>query len=147
MISLKKSILLIILICLVSIAGAQSKKRLQPGKLYESGEQIYAPRYGFNAVVPAGWEGTLPRDTEIFLLMPDSISVGGEVFTFATDKKDLASVKEGWIKGANLSDNIVIKAKGEIATQGDMISSEVEAVGDQVNKGYKGFIAARCSPH
>ena len=74
-----KYIALITLSLTFVTANAQSKKRLQPGKLYEPGEKIYAPRYGVNTVIPDGWEGTLPREMEIFLLMPNTTEYGGEV--------------------------------------------------------------------
>ena len=145
MTSLRNGILLIVLSAITLVVDAQSKKRLQPGKLYEPGEKIYAPRYGFTSVIPDGWEGTLPRDTEIFLLMPRT-EIGGEIFTFASIQKDLASMSESWKKGVNLSETIIIKSSGEIKTDGDMISSEVVGSGEHVNKGGKGFVAAKCNP-
>lgn len=131
----------------VGMMLAQSAKRLQPGTLYQSGEKIYAPRYGFTAVVPDGWGGVLPRETEMFLLMPVGSTGGGEIFTFAVQAKDIQSIKANWTKGAPLTESILIKSAGEIIEEGDMITSEVVASGENVNRGYKGFIAARCSPH
>ena len=130
----------------VGIGLAQSAKRLQPGTLYEAGEKIYAPRYGFNGVIPEGWEGVLPRETELFLLMPNG-ATGGEIFTFASQEKDIPSIKANWTKGAALTESIFIRSAGEIAEEGDMIISDVVASGENVNRDYKGFIAARCSPH
>jgi len=133
------------LLLVTELCSAQAKKRLQPGKIYEPGEKIYAPKYGFNGVVPEGWDGTLPRETEIFLLMPRT-GIGGEVFTFVSVDNNLQSIREAWLKGANLSESILIKAT-DIVTEGDMISSEVIAQGENINKGNKGFIAAKCSPY
>jgi hypothetical protein len=147
MTSTLKYIAAVALSFMIMDADAQSKKRLQPGKLYEPGEKIYAPRYGVNTVIPEGWEGTLPRETEIFLLMPNTTDYGGEVFTFVSDKKDIASLKENWLKGTNLSETIVIKANNEVGMDGDMIFAEVVPVGQAVNKGYKGFVAAKCSSY
>ena len=144
--TMKNIIILIALFISVEGIYAQSKKRLQPGKIYEPGEKIYAPKYGVNGVIPEGWDGTLPREMEIFLLMPRT-AIGGEIFTFANDKKDLASIREGWLKGANLSESIIIKSNGDIVTNGDMISTEVVPKGESVNTGYKGFVAAKCSPY
>lgn len=63
------SILCLIFIALTFQSVAQKKKvRLQPGKMYEPGETLYAPRFGFIAKVPEGWEGILPRESEVFLL-------------------------------------------------------------------------------
>lgn len=125
---------------------AQSKKRLQPGKLYEPGQKIYAPRFGFESAVPAGWNGTLPRESEIFLLTPQTINVGGEIFTFASAGSDLESIRAAWLKGTNLSETIIIKAKDNVTVNGDMISAEVISEGQGVNKGYKGYAIARCGP-
>jgi len=42
-------------------ACTQNKKcRIEPGRLYEAGETLYAPRFGFTATVPEGWEGMSP---------------------------------------------------------------------------------------
>jgi hypothetical protein len=126
------------------ILAQNKKKRLQPGKLYEHGEKIYAPRFGFESVIPEGWEGTLPRESEIFLLMPDTITIGGEIFTFASEATDLKSIRDNWLKGAKLSENMLIKAKGEPVINGDMISAEVVPAGEAVNTGNKGYVVARC---
>lgn len=136
-----------VVLCLItSLLFAQSGKRLHPGKMYESGEKIHAPRFGFNAEVPSGWQGMLPMDTEIFLLTPNTIDTGGEIFTFVSNKEDLQSIADGWKQGAKLSESLMIVAPGEITRDKDMISSEVVAKGEQVNKGYKGFVTAKCSP-
>lgn len=146
MISAFKNLCLLFLIAsVIQISYGQSKKRLQPGKIYEPGEKIYAPKYGFNSVVPEGWDGTLPREMEIFLLVPRP-GMGGEVFTFASVGTDLESIRQNWIKGVNLSESILIKSKGEITTNGDMISAEVTPDGENINRGNRGFVAAKCSP-
>jgi hypothetical protein len=134
----------LLLIAVVVVNGQTKKKRLQPGKLYDAGEVIYAPRYGFTSVIPTHWEGTLPREVEIFLLVPDTISVGGEIWTFASEKNDLQSLKKNWTQGMNLSETIAIKATN-IVEHEDMIASEVVPAGHNVNKGNKGYAIARCS--
>ena len=120
-------------------------KRLRPGTLYASGESVYAPRYGFTSVIPNGWEGTLPLDTEIFLLLPATQSTGAEIYTFASEQNELSLLNERWEKGIWLSESIRIKATG-ITIQDDMISSEVVPEGDMVNTNTKGFAAAKCGP-
>ena len=145
--TLKTTLMLLILTAGFCVnVQAQLKNRLQPGKMYEAGEKIYAPRYGFNSVVPEGWEGTLPREEEIFLLVPIG-EIGGEVFTFVNFQKDLETIRESWSKGVSLSETIMIKPAGKIETSGNMITAEVVPSGEAVNKGYKGFAAAVCSPY
>ena len=72
------TLLLLMVLCTGSMAQ-NKKSRLQPGKIYNAGEAIYAPRYGFNATIPADWEGMLPRESEVFLLTPTG-SVFGEIY-------------------------------------------------------------------
>jgi len=110
---------LLLLLCVgLSVPSVGQKKgRLQPGKMYEAGETLYSPKFGFTAKVPTGWEGILPRDTEVFLLT----------------------------KGVELSQGIRMKAINP-TIQDDLLTSEIIAEGDYVNKGNKGFAATKCGP-
>ena len=123
---------------------AQKKIRLQPGKIYEPGETLYSPRFGFIAKVPAGWEGILPRESEVFLLSTTTETYG-EIYIFGTEHNNLNTIKEGWIKGVELSESMRMQAVNPILQEG-LLTSEITIVGDLVNKGNKGFAVARCSP-
>src|SRR5688572_16621778 len=101
-------ILLIVFTCFQSV-HAQKKKRLQPGKMYEVGDTLYAPRFGYIATVPQGWHGTLPRESEVFLLTTTT-STYGEIYVFGRNEGDLAVMAEAWTKGVDLSETIKIKA-------------------------------------
>jgi hypothetical protein len=122
----------------------KNKVRLQPGKMYEPGEALYAPRFGFIAKVPEGWEGVLPRESEVFLLTTTTATYG-EIFVFGNDHSDLSSMRNTWTKGIDLSDGIRIKAINPTEKDG-MLTSEILTEGAYVNKGNKGFVAARCGP-
>jgi len=121
-----------------------NKGRLQPGRLYEPGETLYAPRFGFIAKVPEGWEGMLPRETEVFLLMTTT-STYGEVFMFGREKGDLNSMRETWVKGFVLSETMRLKAT-DPAIADDMLMGEVVIEGEYINKAFKGFAVAKCNP-
>jgi hypothetical protein len=124
---------------------AQKKKsRLQPGKMYEPGETLYAPRFGFIAKVPVGWEGILPRESEVFLLSTTT-STYGEIFVFGSEHGDLNTMLKNWNKGVDLSESIRMKAINP-SIQDGILSCEITAEGELVNKGNKGFAIARCSP-
>src|SRR4051812_40045939 len=98
---------LLLIILFTTNSFAQSKKqRLQPGKRYDAGQKIYAPKFGFESTIPTGWEGTLPRESEIFSLMPIT-PIGGQVFAFSSMGSDLKSMRETWMKGVNLSESIL----------------------------------------
>lgn len=140
------NLLFCVVMMVIFIPGiAQKKKaRLQPGKMYEAGETLFAPRFGFVAKVPQGWEGILPRESEVFLLTTTT-STYGEIFVFGNEHGDLTTMKANWEKGVALSESIKMKSVNATITDG-MLTSEIIAEGDQVNKGNKGFAAARCSP-
>lgn len=128
-----------------SQAEAQKKKsRVQPGRIYQPGDTLFAPRLGFVAQVPQGWEGTLPRESEVFLLS-STTSTYGEIFVFGNPTGDVTAMRDSWMKGVSLNDDIKLKAVNATVKDG-MLTSDVTAEGEYVNKGYKGFAAARCNP-
>jgi hypothetical protein len=136
---------LIVLLILLPIVGlAQSSKRIQPGKVYEPGEALYAPRLGFRAAVPQGWTGVLPRESEVFLL--SSYTSPAEVFVLARESGTVEQLKKDWELGFDMDENIRIKAKGAAITNGTL-TAEVIATGDFINKSMRGYAIARCSPH
>jgi hypothetical protein len=132
---------LCILFCIPAMVLAQ---RLQPGKLYEAGETLYAPRFGFTAKVPQGWEGMLPRDTEVFLLTTTTATYG-EIFVFGRDAIALETLQQSWQTGIALSENIKLTAiQSEI--KNEMLTAEVSLEGPYVNKENRGFAITRCNP-
>ena len=127
-----------------SVTAQKKQARLQPGRMYDAGETLYAPRFGFVAKVPVGWEGILPRESEVFLLSSTTATYG-EIWIFGNERTDLNTMKTNWVQGLDLSESIRIKAVNPTEEDG-LLSSEVIAEGELVNKGYKGFVAGRCSP-
>ena len=141
----------IILIISGTILSFQSnaqhkKKRLQPGHLYAAGDTLFAPRFGFTSKVPEGWQGVLPRDTEVFMLTSINTSVYGDVYVFGRDQGDLNSMKDSWSKGFDLTETIRLKATSPTLV-GGTLSAEVIAAGESINNGYRGFSIARCNPN
>ncbi len=139
-------LLFTLVVIMTSLSGhaQKNKSRLQPGRLYEPGETLYAPRFGFSAKVPEGWEGMLPRETEVFLLMTTT-STYGEVFMFGREQGDLNSMREAWMKGFELSESMRLKATAPAITD-EMLMGEVVIEGEYINKSYKGFAVAKCNP-
>lgn len=119
------------------------KNRIQPGKIYNAGDSIYTPRYGFSGQIPEGWVGVLPRETEVFLLNSTSGSFG-EIFVFGREKIDLAQLAETWKAGVNVSETIRLKAT-DPTLEGDLLYAHAEATGNYLPpKNYRAFAATRC---
>lgn len=119
------------------------KNRIQPGRMYSAGDSIYTPRYGFSGVIPQGWVGVLPRETEVFLLN-SSTGTFGEIFVFGREKTDLTQLAETWKAGVNASETVTLKAT-DPKIEGDLLFSHVEAAGNYLPpKNYRAFAATRC---
>ncbi|EMS31185.1 hypothetical protein C943_02332 [Mariniradius saccharolyticus AK6] len=119
-----------------------SKTRLQPGRLYASGEEIYAPTFGFTSKVPDGWVGALPRETEVFLLNANS-GFFGEMYVFGREQTDLNRLAEDWKKGVKVTETLTLMAVNP-RVEGSLLFGDVQATGNFVNKNYRGFAATRC---
>lgn len=138
---------LLILLCLVLVLGVKAqtnKGRIQPGRLYKPGETLYAPRFGFTAKVPEGWEGMLPRETEVFLLMTTTATYG-EVFMFGREQGDLNSMRDAWVQGFVLSETMKLKAS-TAAIEDGLLKADVKIEGEYINKSFKGYAVAKCNP-
>jgi hypothetical protein len=142
--SQKILLLLLILTLSINAISQQKKNRIQPGKMYEAGEVLYSPRFGFIAKVPVGWEGVLPRESEVFLLTTTTATYG-EIFVFGREHGDLNSMRETWMKGVDLSETIRIKAINP-TLENDLLYAKITAEGEFINKGFEGFVISRCSP-
>jgi hypothetical protein len=119
------------------------KNRIQPGKLYNAGDSISTPRYGFSGVIPKGWVGVLPRETEVFLLNSTS-GTFAEIFVFGREKVDLNQLAETWKSGVDVSETINLKAT-DPKIEGDILFSHAEATGNYLPpKNYRAFAATRC---
>ncbi len=110
--------------------------------MYAGGETLYSPKYGFTTQVPQNWVGTLPRETEVFLL---NLSTGqfGEIFVVGRPAVDLNQLAEEWKAGVELSESITLQAENP-QISGNTLSSEVNAVGDYIPTKKKAFSMVRC---
>ena len=138
------AILLLLSVTLNFLSVAQDQ-RIRPGKLYNSGEKIISPKYGFTATIPEGWSGFLPQGTEVFSLAKND-GTSGQVVLFARENSDLETLEAFWKKGGDLSSSIRIKAT-ETQREGDMTYAEVTAEGENINKSFRGFIIGKCGPY
>lgn len=119
-----------------------SKSRLQPGKLYSSEEEVYAPTFGFTSVIPNGWVGVLPRETEVMLLNANT-GTFGEMYVFGREQTDLNRLAEDWKNGVKVTETLTLVSENP-TLENSLLSSEVKAKGNFVNKNYRGFAAVKC---
>lgn len=143
---MKKYLLLLVFISGLtfqfSAFSQKVKNRIEPGQMYNSGDSLYAPRYGFTSKVPQGWTGTLPRETEIFLLNSTSGSFG-EIFVFGRNTVDLNALAEEWKAGVDVTETLRLQAENPDLTD-NLLSSEVKAVGNFIPAQKRAFAAIRC---
>ena len=132
------------ILCFPQLLAAQNlKNRVQPGQMYSAGDSIYTPRYGFSGVIPEGWVGVLPRETEV-LLLNSTTGTFGEIFVFGREKVDLATLAESWKAGVDVSETVTLKAT-DPTIEGDLLFAHAEATGNYLPpKNYRAFAATRC---
>jgi hypothetical protein len=122
--------------------GQSGKKRIQPGKMYNAQDTLFAPSYGFTSYVPAGWIGTLPRESEVFLLTTGSNGFG-EIFVFGRASTDLNQLSELWKQGVDVTETLRLKAI-DPKVSGQILQSEVVADGNYVSTKSRAFAATKC---
>jgi len=117
---------------------------VQPGKMYEAGDQLTGPIYGIQSRVPQGWMGLLPMDSEIFLLVPSGVNADGEIYVTA-DTIEIESLKQRWLVGLDLDNGNTLKSDGNIFMRGDALASNVILEGNGAS--FKGYIEAKCGDY
>jgi len=122
--------------------------RIKPAEMYQAGDTVRSPRLGIQTRIPEGWAGVLPRDTEVFLMMPQDNTIG-EIFVVVNEKMDLQGQMKRWQAGMELSDGLILAPDGEITKRGpDVITAIGKAVGASANNSQtKVYVEAKCSPY
>ncbi|MCL6260065.1 hypothetical protein M3O96_13270 [Aquiflexum sp. TKW24L] len=136
------TIILIAVVVFNPALGQANKKRIQPGRMYNAQDTLFAPSYGFTSYVPAGWIGTLPRESEVFLLTTGSNGFG-EIFVFGRAATDLNQLSELWKQGVDVTETLRLKAI-DPKISGQILQSEVVADGNFVGNKSRAFAATKC---
>ena len=118
--------------------------KLVPSKHYSSGDVLYGAKSGIKSVVPQGWSGMLPRDSEIFLLLPEDGS-NGEIYITADAGIDEDQRKANWLAGLELGNGNVLKSDGKIFNRGKSLASEIHLTQKTIEG--RGYIENQCSPY
>ena len=129
-------------IFLITLTSAMAQERLRPAQRYDEGEVIFAPTFGMKSKVPKGWVGVLPRDTEVFLMMPKAGD--GEIYVTA-DSINVDILKQRWLDGLDLGNGNTLMSDGNITMRGDAITS-VAILKSKTNDN-KAYIEAKCSEY
>ena len=122
--------------------------RIKPAVMYHAGDTVRSPRLGVQALIPEGWAGVLPRDTEVFLMMPQDNTIG-EIYVVVNEKMDLQGQMKRWQAGMELSEGLILEPDGEITKRGpEVISAVGKATGAGANNSQlKVYTEAKCSPY
>jgi hypothetical protein len=139
---------ILLLVVLLSLEGTAQlpSNRIKPAVMYHSGDTIRSMRLGVTTRIPEGWSGNLPRDTEVFLLMPE-IMASGEIYVVVNEKTDLQQQTRRWEQGMSLDETIKLKPDGEIKRRGEnILTVNGKLVGDKVNDPRKIYAESICSP-
>ena len=144
---MKKAFSIFILLSLMGLTSFRihGQDRIRPGILYQPGDTIHAPRYGINAIIPEGWAGILPRETEMFLLMSkDNPQSSIYAFGFEDTK---AALWSRWNTGPGIEveNNIKLVRSSKVFERGDAIAADL--VVENSTNNMKGYIEARCSEY
>ncbi|MDH4090517.1 MAG: hypothetical protein OEV74_07705 [Cyclobacteriaceae bacterium] len=136
----------VVLLVSFKVVAQLPSNRVKPATMYYAGDTVKSPRLGLRAQIPAGWEGVLPRDTEVFLLMSVDNSIS-EIYVVVNENVDLAGQQKRWEAGLNLSDALKLELSGTITLRGtNVICAEGRLGGAKANNQEKIYVEAKCSP-
>ncbi len=121
-----------------------AQERVAPSKYYKSGEAINAPRLGVGFVIPSGWVGYLPQETEILILTKEN-NEGSEVYVFGRENS-YNQIEQNWQTGLSLSPSISIIVKEEIQRQGELRYANIEYTGTGGGQ-RRGLAVASCGDY
>lgn len=129
-------------VCLAPALYGQAN--LRPSKQYVAGEALYAAGIGAKSVVPPGWSGVLPRDSEIFLLLPED-GANGEIYVAGDDRLSEEDLKESLRKGLPLGNGNTLKSEGKIFKRGASLATMLMLT--EKTSDAKGYLEVRCGPY
>lgn len=134
-----------LVLSLVLVLPAFSQERLQAGKLYKAGEEINAPMVGLTTVIPEGWAGYLPTDTEM-LMLANVENPEGTIYAFGFDDTmdDIKARLDLDIK-FEVQNGIELDRKGDPFMRGEVLA--VELVVKNSTNNLLGYAEAKCADY
>ena len=144
---IKLSIKLIFLFSLIFVThvAVDAQERIRPGVIYQPGDTIHAPRLGLTSIIPEGWVGVLPQQTEMFLLMAKD-NPESSIYAFGFEDTE-AAIRQRWMTGPGLEveNNIILVRSSEVFNRGDAIAADL--IVENSTNNLKGYIEAKCSDY
>ena len=133
------------LILLIVLATSQlfGQTNLRPSKYYSSGEEIYGADAGAKSVVPNNWSGMLPRDSEVFLFLPEDGS-NGEILITTDNVTNKDQRKIDWQAGLDLGNGNVLRLEGDPFNRGKSLAGNIGLT--QKTSDAVGYIESQCGP-
>lgn len=119
------------------------QSNLRPSKHYSSGEKLNGAKTGAKSVVPQNWSGMLPRESEVFLFLPDDGS-NGEIMITADNVTDNKQRRSNWQTGLDLGNGNVLRLEGETFMRGKLLAGNIAL--DQKTSDAVGYIESQCGP-
>jgi len=138
-----KKILAPLLLVFISSGIIMAQSSLRPSKQYSSGDVLYGAKSGAKSIVPNGWSGMLPRDSEVFLLLPEDGS-NAEIYITSSKFISIEQRKSDWLVGFELGNGNVLKSDGKIFMRGKSLASNI--ILQQATSNTKGYIEMLCGP-
>lgn len=96
-----------LLVATATATGAQ----IQPGRIYNGGEDISDPESGLKLTLPNGWRGRLAPDGGSFIMESDA---GGGYMVVIADLLTEAEARQQMTEPVDLGDGVVLTLDGEV---------------------------------
>lgn len=118
-----------------------SQERIQQGKMYKGGDQVYAPLTGTYITIPEHWRGYATQETEMMTLSSDTSSATLRIFSV---QDNLVSIKNRMNNGFEIAPGAVIKPIGTPSFEDNILTSEVTMSND---KNISGYFFVKCGEY
>jgi hypothetical protein len=95
----------------LALAAVPAAAQIQPGRVYNGGEQIRDPESGLTLTLPAGWRGALSGDASSFVMESES---GGGYLVVLADQLTEADARTQLGQPVDLGGGVTLMPSGEI---------------------------------
>jgi len=112
---------------LVFFSVVQSQE-IKPDVEYQGETTLKSTEYGVSFLLPAGWSGIYPNNSDFFVMKSQAFE--GYIFV-ATDEMTLIEARQIMNTSVELGNGIVFQPKGKVQTNGSQLEAEYKVAGSQ----------------